>query len=145
MVYTPYANNILSGVGENDLNDNQWKRNESSKYVSSTNAFWPYDKTRNVHRLKTTCELGVLGHLFQSANTEDHFSHFIMQRYPDTDISRIVTLGTDLINIAPRRNDAAHGGNYLTHADVLTDKGHVYNVSISQFRGLILELMDIIL
>lgn len=145
MVYTPYANNVLSGVAENDLNDSHWKRNESSKYVSSINAFWPFDRTRNVHRLKTTCELGVLGHLFQSANAEDHFKNFVSQRYPGADISRIVSLGTDLINIAPRRNDAAHGGNYLTHADVLTDKGHVYNVSVSQFRGLILELMDIIL
>lgn len=144
LVYTPYSNIVLSGVSENDLSDSRWKRSESSKYVSSINAFWPYDRNRNVHHLKTTCELGVLGYLFEDVNTEDHFKNFILQRYPAADISRIATLGTNLKTIAPRRNDAAHGGNYLTHADVLTDKGHVYNVSVSQFRGLILELMDII-
>ena len=37
-----------------------------------------------------------------------------------------------------------YSGNYLTYQDVQTDKGHVYNISVSTFRGLIMELLDIL-
>ena len=69
----------------------------------------------------------------------------ISAKYPKASIQRLKVLGTKLKNVASRRNDAAHGGNYLTYDDVCADKGHVYNISVEEFKGLILELLDIIL
>ena len=52
-------------------------------------------------------------------------------------------LGKALKEKAKRRNDAAHGGNYLTYNDVCEDKGNVYDV-IKEYKGMILELLMII-
>ena len=54
-------------------------------------------------------------------------------------------LGIKLKTIAPRRNEAAHGGNYITYSEVCTDKKNVYDTSANTYKGLIKELLDIIL
>lgn len=61
------------------------------------------------------------------------------------DIPRLILFGDNLkTNIAPRRNDAAHGGNLITHQDACIDKQNVYNISANSYRGLILELFGIV-
>lgn len=141
LVYTPYVEEVLSGISNTDLSNTQWRNGGAKDYVSNFFSFW--DKKNR--KFKTTCEIGVLGFLFEGINSEIYFSSFISRKYPKTDSQRIKALGTKLRNVAPRRNDAAHGGNYLTYEDVCADKGHVYNITVEEFEGLILELLDIIL
>lgn len=141
LVYIPYASEVLSGINPSDLNDTQWQRRGAKDYVSSFFSFW--DKKNQ--KFKTSCEIGVLGFLFEGINSEIHFKNFVSMKYPKTDPQKMKVLGTKLKNVAPRRNDAAHGGNYLTYEDVCADKGHVYNISVEDYKGLILELLDIIL
>jgi hypothetical protein len=83
--------------------------------------------------------------LFEGINSEVQFKNYVSNKYPKANIQRLEALGTELKKVAPRRNDAAHGGNYLTYKDVCEDKGHVYNISIEDFKGLILEFLDIII
>ena len=83
--------------------------------------------------------------LFDGIDKEKEFESFVIRRYPKADTQRIKALGIKLKSVAPRRNNAAHGGNYLTHGDVLADKGHVYDTSATTFKGLILDFLDIIL
>lgn len=65
--------------------------------------------------------------------------------YPKAEIDKIALYWKKLKDIAPRRNEAAHGGNYLLYTDVCTDKSNVFNSEVSAYRGLILELFDILL
>ena len=141
LVYTVYENEVLSCISDSDLNDNNWRKKGSKDYVSSFFSFW--DKKN--HRFKKSCEIGVLGFLFQEIKNESKFCNFITSKYPKTDVNRIEALGIRLRSVAPRRNEAAHGGNYLTYNDVKIDKEHVYIISVPLYKGLILELLDILL
>ena len=141
LVYTPYANEVLSGISESDLCDDKWKKKDAKSYVSSYYYFW--DKKNR--KFKSTCEIGNLGFLFESIRSETHFAKFVSSKYPKTDLTRIRSLGIKLKELASRRNDAAHGGNYLSYEDVCTDKDHIYNISANEYKGMIMELLDIIL
>ena len=141
LVYTPYANEVLSVISESNLHDDKWKKKDAKNYVSSFFKFW--DKTSR--KFKSTCEIGNLGFLFENINKETYFEKFVSSKYPKTDFERFRNLGIKLKRIAPRRNDAAHGGNYLSYEDVCTDKDHIYNISGNEYKGMIMELLDIIL
>lgn len=143
LVYTPYADEVLSGISSSDLNDKQWRDTGSKDYVSQFSSFW--NKKKSSYILKNSCEIGVLGFLFDGIDKEKEFESFVIRKYPKADKQRIKALGIKLKSVAPRRNNAAHGGNYLTHSDVLADKGHVYDTSAATFKGLILDFLDIIL
>lgn len=106
--------------------------------MSSFYTFW--DKRK---RLKKSCEIGVLGYLFEAIKDEEYFEKFLKDTYQNISIDNLEQYGAKLKTVAPRRNEAAHGGNYLSYEDVRTDKDNVYNV-IDEYRGLILELLDII-
>ena len=67
----------------------------------------------------------------------------MQRKYPNIDIPGLIQYGEKLKTVAPRRNDAAHGGNYLTYQDVCTDKDNVYNTAIENYRGMIIELLEI--
>ena len=138
LVYIPYANEVLSKLSKNKIKDKKWKDEEACKYVSSVGAFW--DKCQ---RLKKSCEIGVLGYLFEAVPDEDYFKKFLTDHFGEIDTNQVERFGTKLKKIAPRRNDAAHGGNYLTYEDVCTDKDNIYNTVIDNYRGMILELMGI--
>lgn len=138
LVYIPYANQVLSKIGKNTVKDKKWKGEEAGKYVSSVGAFW--DKYQ---RLKKSCEIGVLGYLFEGVSDEEYFKKFLTDHFGGIDIEHVRRFGTKLKDVAPRRNDAAHGGNYLTYSDVCTDKDNVYNTAIESYRGMILELLAI--
>ena len=141
LVYTPYATDILSGLDSNDPNDtNFWKG-----YVTNFPSYWTKDKKSHSNKLKMTCEIGVIGYLFEAVERKIHFKNYITSKYPKTDTQRLSQLGTKLRKIAPRRNDAAHGGNYITYSEVCTDKKNVYDTSANAYKGLIKELLDIIL
>ena len=71
-------------------------------------------------------------------------SVFINGKYPTIDIQQLINFGQKLIDIAPRRNDAAHGGNLVSYIDVCIDKQKIYDFSTTNYRGLILELFEII-
>lgn len=138
LVYIPYANDVLEEIDMKDIKDKSWIDIESGKYVSSYYTFW--DKKK---KLKKSCEIGVLGFLFEQIKNEVYFENFIQQRYPCIDINKLEQLGKQLKTVAPRRNEAAHGGNYLSYTDVCTDKGNVYDV-VKEYRGMILELLNIL-
>lgn len=138
LVYIPYYKEILSLIDKKDINSKDWIDKESRKYVSSFYTFW--DKRK---RLKKSCEIGVLGYLFEAIKDEEYFEKFLKDTYQNISIDNLEQYGAKLKTVAPRRNEAAHGGNYLSYEDVRTDKDNVYNV-IDEYRGLILELLDII-
>ncbi len=137
IVYIPYADDVLSKIDRSKIRNQDWQRNDSKEYVSSFSAFW--DKYK---RLKRSCEIGVLGHLLEAVQTERYFREYLERRFAGIDVNRVEVYGQALINVAPRRNDAAHGGNYLTYADVCTDKDNVYN-TVETYKGMIIELMEI--
>ncbi len=59
-------------------------------------------------------------------------------------LDMVTKYGMKLSEVAPRRNNAAHGGNYLTYDDVCTDKRNVYDISPDLIKGLIIELLEMI-
>ena len=137
LVYIPYSKEVLSQIDSTNLNDRIWQKNESSRYVSSFGKFWSYG------RLKQTCEIGVLGFLFEAVHKEDKFEQWLLQKYPSVDINAVKAFGIELKGVSQRRNDAAHGGNYLTYSDVCTDKHNVYDTDVQGYRGMIVELLEI--
>lgn len=138
LVYIPYSKEVLTRIDKRDIKSREWIDKESGKYVSSFYTFW--DKYK---RLKKSCEIGVLGYLFEAVNKEEYFEKFLKEKYPNVSIDKLEKYGEKLKDVAPRRNEAAHGGNYLSYEDVRTDKGNVYNM-INEYRGLILELLEIL-
>ncbi len=138
LVYIPYANEVLSKISKKIVKDKKWKREQAGKYVSSVGVFW--DKRQ---RLKKSCEIGGLGYLFERAPGEEYFKKFLEDHFGGIDLDHVVRFGMKLKDVAPRRNDAAHGGNYLTYLDVCRDKDNVYNIAIKTYRGMILEFLEI--
>lgn len=130
LVYTPYFNKVLKTVQKDDWKD----------YVTSATAFWD----RKNASYKRTCEIGNLGFLFNGVRKRKNFKSFMEKSFGEVELRRLSSLGQELIDIAPRRNNAAHGGNYLTYDDVRTDKTNVYAVSVERLRGLIKELLEIL-
>ena len=60
------------------------------------------------------CEIGNLGHLFKAVQVETKYKEYLQSKYSQIDIHALSLYGDKLINIASRRNDAAHGGNFLS-------------------------------
>lgn len=143
MIYIPYEKEILSSIPQANLADKKWVKEESKKYVSDFRRFWSLDKKHNEYHVKDSCEIGVLGYLFESLGREEYLRGFINTHYLGADVDRLRQFGIHLKQVAPRRNDAAHGGNYLTYSDVCADKENVYD-SAREYRGMILELMNVL-
>ncbi len=137
LVYIPYSQEVLSQIDAMDRSDRTWQRNESSRYVSSFGKFWPNG------RLKPTCEIGVLGFLFENVVAEDKFEQWLQQKFLSIDSNAVITFGRNLKMVSQRRNAAAHGGNYMTYSDACTDKQNVYYTDIQTFRGMIAELLEL--
>lgn len=137
LVYIPYSREVLSQIDSMDLNNRSWQRKESSRYVSSFGKFWSYG------RLKQSCEIGVLGFLFEAVLKEDKFEQWLLQKFPSINANAVRVFGIELRTVSQRRNDAAHGGNYLTYSDVCTDKHNVYDTDVQSFRGMIVELLEL--
>ena len=133
LLYTMYATNVLDN--NNFINQNNFKL-----YISDRKRFGNIDKKS----FKKSCEIGNLGHLFYGLSHETEYEKYLRSQYPSIDIQRLIQFGKSLINIAPRRNDAAHGGNLISYQDVCVDKQEIYNTSVNQSRGLILELFSIV-
>lgn len=85
----------------------------------------------------------MLGYLFEAIFSETELKQYVEKTYSSVDLMGLESFGKKLKNVAPRRNEAAHGGNYLSYNDVCTDKENVYS-SIEVYRGLILELLEIL-
>jgi len=84
-----------------------------------------------------------LGFLFENIAKEEYFQKFFADKYQMKDIEQIKVFGEKLKKNAHRRNDAAHGGNYLEYKDVCEDKRNVYD-AVKEYRGMILELLEIL-
>lgn len=137
LLYIPYSNDVLIKIPKENFS-NEWIANTSGKYVSSFYHFWDRSK-----KLKKSCEIGVLGCLLSEISGEIFLKSYMTNIYKNIDIQRVAEYGNKLKKVAPRRNDAAHGGNYLSYNDVCIDKGNVYNTEVETYKGLILELMEI--
>lgn len=138
LVYIPYAKEVLANVEKKEVQAYNRKQNIGwKKYVSDYTKFWKNGKP------KDSCEIGVVGFLFDGIDEEVYFQKFLSDKFGITDFAHVKTLGKALKEKAKRRNDAAHGGNYLTYNDVCEDKGNVYDV-IKEYKGMILELLMII-
>ena len=133
LLYTSYATDVLDQRSDE-------VRADYAKFISHNSSFW--DKKNKCY--KRTCEIGTMGHLLSSLAKETELISFLQGRYPAFDVSRLISYGDKLKTIAPRRNDAAHGGNLLTHSDVCIDKKEVYSNPSELYRGLILELFTIL-
>jgi hypothetical protein len=134
LVYIPYSKKVLSEIDEMEAKNN-WK-----KYVSKYTNFWGSWKNP---KLKNSCEIGVLGFLLEGIDVEEYLQKFFADQYHVTDINPIKSFGKLLKSKAPRRNQAAHGGNYLKYEDVCVDKENIYDV-VNEYRGMILELLEIL-
>ena len=134
LLYTSYATNVLA-------KNKRLVRNNYVPYISHSSYFW--DKKNKCY--KKSCEIGNLGYLFCALPQETEYEKYLRHLYPSIDIPRLILFGDNIkTNIAPRRNDAAHGGNLITHQDACIDKQNVYNISANSYRGLILELFGIV-
>jgi len=133
LIYTSYAEEIL------DPNDDLVK-NDYKRYVSHRFKF--YDKDNSC--FKKSCEIGNLGHLLYNLSRETAFTDYLRNRYVGIDLKKMIEYGNKLINVAQRRNDAAHGGNLLSYDDVRYDKKKVYSNATDEYRGLILELFKLL-
>lgn len=140
LVYSKYEIEVLSNIGLKSPYEKKWKENDYSDYVSSYDAFWD-KKTKS---FKKTCEIGTLGYLLKKIFDEKYLRDFLTNTYNGIDIKKLQNYGEKLIDVAQRRNNAAHGGNYLTQSDVLKDKENVYSVSMEEIKGLIFELLEIL-
>lgn len=132
LLYTSYANDVL-------IPNAELVRQNYREYISSPTAFCD---NRN-RTYKQTSEIGNMGFLLAALNRETNYSAYLSDRYPEVDLQRLKDFGTKLKDIAPRRNEAAHGDNLITYNDVQEDKRHVFDAS-TMYRGLILELLNII-
>ena len=130
LIYTPYSKAVLSGISNND-----WK-----SYVTHQLAFW--DRSRRSY--KEECELGNLGYLLSGVNRLSPLKDFVIKKYPKVDLDGLEAFGKTLKTVAPRRNNAAHGGNYLSYSDAVEDKKWVYYANGIDYRGLLLELMALL-
>ena len=92
---------------------------------------------------KDSCEIGPLGYLFEGVEEEEFFRKYLADTFKIDDFGRVKAFGTKLRDVAQRRNDAAHGGNYLTYDTVCSDRNNVYN-TVVEYKGMILELMAIL-
>lgn len=138
LVYIPYAKEVLSTVDKKEVQNYNRKQNIGwKKYVSDYTKFWKNGKP------KDSCEIGVVGFLLDGIDDEEYFQKFLNVRFGIVDIEAIKAFGKTLKVKAKRRNDAAHGGNYLTYNDVCEDKGNVYDI-VNEYRGMILELLGLI-
>ena len=132
LIYTPYARDILNKTPSVVI------RNDYQKYISSPTAYWD----KKVHAYKSTCEIGNLGYLLANLSLECKLADFLLGKNPYLDLQALAQYGEKLKGIAPRRNEAAHGGNLRTFEDVKIDKEKVY-ISSREYKGLILELLEI--
>lgn len=139
LVYIPYEKDVLSQIDKKNTKDYNWQKSDALLYVSSFGSFW--DKKHK--KWKKSCEIGVLGYLFEAIFSETELRQYVEQTYSSVDLMGLESFGKKLKTVAPRRNEAAHGGNYLSYNDVCTDKENVYS-SIEVYRGLILELLEIL-
>ena len=138
LMFIPYANDILSTIDRRNSRDKEWKNTEGKKYVSDFTKFFLKNG-----KPKETCEIGPLGYLFEGVEEEEFFKQYLSDKFKISDFARIKTFGTKLKDVAQRRNDAAHGGNYLTYDIVCGDRNNVYNTLV-EYKGMILELMNIL-
>ncbi len=138
LVFIPYADDVLLTIDRKSVRDKDWKNTEGKKYVSDFSKFF----LRN-GKPKDSCEIGPLGYLFEGVETEEFFKMYLTDRFQIYDFEMVKTFGTKLKDVAQRRNDAAHGGNYLTYEIVRGDRDNVYN-TVVDYKGMILELLDII-
>lgn len=137
LVYIPYMKKVLSTVDRREAKAYNWKTNTGwMKYVSDYTKFWKKGKP------KDSCEIGVLGFLLEGIEEEEYLQKFFAEQYHVTDIKHIKSYGELLKSKASRRNQAAHGGNYLKYEDVCVDKENIYDV-VNEYRGMILELLEI--
>lgn len=110
LVYIPYAKEVLSTVEKEEVQNYNRKQNVGwKKYVSDYTKFWKNGKP------KDSCEIGVVGFLFNGIDEEEYFQKFLVDRFGIVDVEAIKTFGKTLKDKAKRRNDAAHGGNYLKY------------------------------
>ena len=138
LVYIPYSREVLSQINSADLKNKTWQKNESCKYVSAFGKFWSNGK------LKLSCEIGVLGFLFEAVQEENKFEQWLQKKFPSIDSNAVEAFGSKLKSASQRRNDAAHGGNYLTYSDVCTDKKIVYDTNVQHYIGMIVELLELL-
>ena len=81
LVYIPYANDVLTKIPKKTVRDKTWKDTEGLKYVSAVGSFW--DKYQ---RVKKSCEIGVLGYLFEGVEDEEYFKNYVLKCYPKADM-----------------------------------------------------------
>ena len=138
LVYTKYVDAVLepNKAAIIDTSD----KTAYKRYVSHKTNF--YDAKNRC--MKRTCEIGNLGFLLVGINQETEFKIYLQTAFPSIDINRLIAFGTKLKNIAPRRNSAAHGGNIITYTEVCADKTAVFSDHTEEYRGLILELLEIL-
>ena len=132
LMYTPYSKEVLSNVKKSD-----WK-----KYVSHANHFW--NNKDNCY--KGTSELGNLGYLLESVKTCEAFRNYLIERFPSIEVAKLNEFGRKIKDIAPRRNNAAHGGKLLTYQDAVQDRQTVYDhePEYLYLRGMIAEVLEIL-
>lgn len=138
LVFIPYSDDVLSTIDRRNAKDREWKNTEGKKYVSDFSKYFLKNG-----KPKDSCEIGPLGYLFEGVEDEEFFKKYLVDKFQISDFERVKAFGTKLKDVAQRRNDAAHGGNYLTYEIVRGDRDNVYN-TVVEYKGMILELLDII-
>jgi hypothetical protein len=133
LLYTPYAELVLnSNVSDVEA--------DAQHYITGKKYY--FDLRSKSY--KTSVEIGNLGHLLNGLKTEIHLQKFIEKRYRKLDLNGLIDFGNKLENVAPRRNEAAHGGNVIPYNRVCEDKKEVFDESNDNYRGLIFMLLELL-
>jgi hypothetical protein len=133
LLYTPYAELVLNSNMSDVEADPQ-------HYITAKKYY--FDLSSKSY--KTSVEIGNLGHLLNGLKKETYLQNFIENRYGRLNLNGLIDFGNKLKNVAPRRNEAAHGGNVIPYNRVCEDKKEVFDESNDNYRGLIFMLLELL-
>lgn len=138
LVYSRYVDVVLEPNKAVIINKND--KTAYKIFVSDKRKF--YDSKNQC--MKRTCEIGNLGFLLENINQETEFKAYLQTIFPSINIDSLIAFGRKLKGTAPFRNKAAHGNDIITYQEVCTDKIKVFSDNTEEYRGLILELLEIL-
>ncbi len=138
LVYSRYVDVVLEPNKAVIINKND--KTAYKIFVSDKRKF--YDSKNQC--MKRTCEIGNLGFLLENINQETKFKAYLQTIFPSINIDSLIAFGRKLKGTAPFRNKAAHGNDIITYQEVCTDKIKVFSDNTEEYRGLILELLEIL-
>lgn len=152
LMFVPYCNTILES---SDSEKGKLTRENVIKYfgcseTDNCTGFYAKKAGRNNKKyiLKESIEIGNLGHFLENSSKNDCIKAFLQTTYPNADIGTVSGLGSTVLKVKDRRNDAAHGVfvDYKTSQEdkiiILQKDSHYELTTIT--RDLLIRILEIL-